>query len=102
VGRNSIPKLGEWRGGKLYEFVSKDDTRHNGPPKPDDGRMIVYRMKSPGIDGMACETVLATAFADGFQECMASMFTSGYGKGEKAGYERAKAEMRAALGVQPA
>lgn len=104
MGRNAIPKLGEWRDGRLYSFMALDSysRKDAGPPQPDDGRMIVYeRQNAPymHVPHSGETETLATCFADGFQECLAAMWESGYSKGEKAGYEKAKREIRSALGV---
>lgn len=97
MGRNATPKLGVWRDGKCYRFTTTGRAYRGteaGYPTPDDGRMIVYEVE----DGNGVE-VLGACWADGFEECMASMWQSGYHKGERAGYEKAKQEIRDALGV---
>jgi hypothetical protein len=95
VGRDLIPKIGEWRDGKLYAFrsvnsMSKDDS----PPKPDDGRMIVYEVQH-GKDGEV--EVLGTAFADGFQAVMAAFWEAGYQHGRRDGRKEKLQEIQAAL-----
>jgi hypothetical protein len=92
MGRNSIPKLGEWREGHLYRFRTSD-----GDPvfSAEGGKFIVYEViKSEGVH------VLATAFADGLQEVMASMWESGFDKGKQDGKRQALADVRRALGVK--
>jgi hypothetical protein len=97
MGRNSIPKLGEWRDGKLYRFRSVADRGDDSYPKPDDGRMIVYEVQR-GKDGPV--DVLGTAFADGFQSAMAAMWESGYERGLRAGKEQKLREVQSALGIE--
>lgn len=104
MGRNAIPKLGEWRDGHLYDFHSVDPFRPRKnwePPTPDNGKMIVYECTQKSQNSNEDEvTVLGVAYADGFLECMASMWHSGFRKGEQAGYEKAKRELRASLGIK--
>lgn len=109
MGRNSIPKLGEWSGGHLYDFTVEPikhgpDKGKTPPLDPYDGRLISFtRTNAPYIvknQGVPVEEVLATCWADGFRECMASMYMSGYFKGLKAGEEAAKRAMREAMGAK--
>lgn len=98
MGRNAIPKLGEWRDGKCYSFRAHRAYPHGEQPeypRPDDGRMIVYEVEDR--DGT---TILGCCYADGFQECMASMWQDGYYKGERAGREAALRDVRRAMGVK--
>jgi hypothetical protein len=93
MGRNSIPKLGEWREGKLYSVHAIE--KPESPAQPDDGRMVVYEW----ITAESRE-VLSAFHADGFAECVAAAWRDGYNKGVLAGAHRAKQEIRAALGLK--
>lgn len=99
MGRNSIPKLGEWRDGKQYRFRAIDSFRPDDDsyPKPEDGRMIVYEVQI-GKDGPT--DVLATAFADGFEEVMAAMWSAGFRKGQQSGRDEKLREVQDALGIK--
>lgn len=106
MGRNAIPKLGEWRDGQLYEFTVRahwPDKADPPYPRPDDGRMICYeRTNAPYLvqAGAPVSEILATCYADGFQECMASMYHDGFTKGKAEGRKEALAEVRRALGIK--
>lgn len=92
MGRNSIPKLYEWRDGKLYRFrtPSRETLKSNS------GELISYE----------CETILggteilATAWADGLSELLSAMFHAGYAKGQQKGRSEAQANIRIALGLK--
>ena len=94
MGRNLIPKLGEWRHGEFYDFGHTD-----GSPvlKSDDGAMVVYTMKRKAHGE---EQVLATAWADGLQSLMAAMYEAGYRKGKVIGASEARKEILNALGIK--
>lgn len=91
MGRNSIPKLFEWRDGMLYRFRSSSGKGLQA----DSGEMIVYERE---ISGGETE-VLATAWADGLTEVMAAMFEAGQWKGYNKGYAKAQTDIRRSLGV---
>lgn len=91
MGRNAIPKISEWRDGALYEFSANGD----GAVKPSDGRHIVYRVTRANGE----QEILATCWADGFQECMAAMFEAGRRKGFQRGVADTKMAFRKILGV---
>lgn len=95
MGRNSIPKIGQWRDGSLYRFraIGKDESVSS-----DCGAMIVYERVFRDGDEEQAE-VLATAFADGFQEVMAAMFEAGFRKGRAEGKHDALARVRDVLGL---
>lgn len=90
MGRNFVPKLGEWRDGVLYQFVV---TGSDKIPRPDDGEQIVYQRITDHRE------VLGVCFADGFEQCMASMWAAGYDMGKREGYEQALEDIRRALGL---
>lgn len=94
MGRNAIPKLNEWRNGERYSF-NYHGSPYSSPTHPSgNGQMVTFN-REDRFDS----TILGSCYADGFEECMASMWQSGYFKGEKAGYEKAKREIRSALGI---
>lgn len=98
MGRNSIPKLNEWRDGKLYRFraTAVFGGKSDGPPVPEDGRQIVYEIQC-GKNGPI--SVLGVAYADGFEEVMAAMWADGYAHGKRDGLNEKAAEMRRVIGV---
>lgn len=85
MGRNAIPKIGEWSDGQLYS-VEK-------PEKGKNGLCILKRTTREG------ETSLACFWPDGEDESLFCAWFAGYEKGKKAGYEAAQREMRKALGI---
>lgn len=91
MGRNSIPKLFEWRDGVLYRFRSSSgkDLQANS------GDMIVYERDIAGGE----TEVLATAWADGLTEVMTAMFEAGQCKGYNKGYAKAQTDIRRSLGI---
>jgi hypothetical protein len=95
MGRNWVPKFGEWRDGELHEIVAGDGSLY---PKPDDGRQVVYRVTTMTSGGRTTET-LAVAWADGLLDLLACFWKSGFDKGRKAGREEALREVRASLGI---
>jgi len=97
MGRNTIPKLFEWRDGKCYQFKTLKEDEFS--IQSDDGSFIVYECLSMGPDGKEIREVLGTAYADGLCELMATMFACGYFRGRSEGYENAQKDIRKALGV---
>lgn len=97
MGRNAHPKLDEWRDGELYEF-SANAAGDTTPPRPDDGRQIVYRVTNV-VRGIPVERTLACCYADGFQSVMASMYADGFAQGKREGMLEAQRQMRRALGL---
>jgi hypothetical protein len=93
MGRNSIPKLYEWRDGVRYRFRLQSG---GSVFSPESGDFVIYERQT--MDGVE---VLATAWADGLSELMAAMFESGFEKGKSEGISEAKADIRKALGVHP-
>jgi len=98
MGRNAIPKLEEWRDGKLYRFraVSSFGSNNGKTPTADDGRLIVFECVTRHKGNETTET-LATAYADGLLEVMAAMWQSGFMKGVKEGERRKAEEVRKVL-----
>lgn len=98
MGRNAIPKLGEWRDGRLYSFraVGTVKKRNEAPPSPEDGRLVVYEVQ---VGKKGPPEVLGTAYADGFQEVMAAMWADGYARGKRDGMKEKAAEVRRAIGA---
>src|SRR6185312_7128152 len=104
MGRNMIPKIGEWRDGSLYRFRVSTKTP-NAPVSADGGDMIVYERlfyKSIGNNGErieACE-VLASWYADGLQTSLAAIYEAGLSKGKRMGREDALGDVRRVLGLR--
>ena len=96
MGRNLIPKLGEWRDGELYNFKYIDGSYVDDSSN---GKMVVFTCQK-GRD--AEEQTLATAWADGLQELMAAMYESGFQKGKLAGASEARQEILKALRIDAA
>lgn len=100
MGRNAIPKLGEWRDGALYRFryvgVEGVDAVVNNASN---GKMIVYERVTKNPAGIEIVETLACCYADGLQEVMATMFQSGWNKGVSHGKEEQAHLIRTALGV---
>ena len=90
MGRNWVPKL-DWDEGVLHRFRA---TGSDDYPRPDDGRQVVYERETK-----AGREVLCCFYADGFYECVASAFESGFRKGVAAGRVEAKKEIRKAIGI---
>lgn len=93
MGRNSTPKLDEWRGGERLSI----GPRNGKNLSTSSGDQIVYSVEK--YDGT--EDIRAVCYADGAAECLAAFWQSGFHKGVKAGIEQARAEMRATLGCPP-
>ena len=87
MGRNPVPKQ-EWREGELYELKGTGV-----------GEQCVGSVTRRDANGELSRTVLFCFFNDSFWEAVWSVFQSGYYKGEKAGYEKAQADMRRAMGI---
>lgn len=104
MGRNAIPKLGEWRDGKLYRFTqlkkdASDPDEDLVPTNPSSGRMVSYECVTAPLGYEEIE-ILACCWQDGYHEVMASMFSSGFNKGYNQGYEEALRSVRASLGIK--
>lgn len=104
MGRNSIPKLGEWRDGKLYRFTqlkksASDPDECLVPTDPNSGRMVSYECVSAPL-GYEQTEILACCWQDGYHEVMASMYHSGHSNGYKLGFEEALRSVRASLGIK--
>ncbi len=84
MGRNAIPKIGEWRDGQLYSVE-----------RPERGLCVLKRTTQKS------EEYLATFWPDGEDESLFCAWFAGYNKGHKAGYEAAQRDMRKALGIEP-
>lgn len=95
MGRNTIPKLNEWRNSELHRFRYSNGKTPIEVNSLSNGRMIIYEVAKTNGD----VEVLATAFADGMEEVMAAMFRDGEMKGYKKGVEDAKRKMREAFGI---
>lgn len=92
MGRNNVPKLGVWDDGYFYDITIQ------GKPLVKDfncGELISYSRQPRGGD----RETLATAFADGDCSVAQTFYEHGYSKGFKAGIAKAKAEIRAAMGI---
>lgn len=85
MGRNAIPKVGEWRDGALYSV-----------DRPEKGKNGYCTLKRTTKDG---EEYLANFWPDGEDESLFCAWFAGFEKGKKAGYEAAQRDMRKALGV---
>jgi len=83
MGRNGIPKIGEWRDGVLFELVG------TGP-----GQQTIFRKKTKDKT-----QILAVFWNDGFTESVVASYFDGYAKGKIDGYLEAKKEIRRALGI---
>lgn len=94
MGRNSYPKMGEWRDGELHDIRASDGEY----PKPDDGKSVIYT-KQIMSHGGPVKFTLAVAWADGLQGLLACFWQSGFDKGRQAGREEALREVRAAIGI---
>ena len=90
MGRNWIPKL-DWDEGVRHVFRTTGSDEY---PHPDSGQQIVYERETK-----AGREVLCCFWADGFYECVASTFQSGFQKGVAVGRAEALKEIRAALGI---
>lgn len=100
MGRNSMPYPGEWRDGKMYQFV-------RGGSEPWFGDMtrelISYQVQTATFasNGSSVETtILATAWADGVTDMLATFYCAGYHKGLRDGEARAQRNIRVSLGLK--
>lgn len=101
MGRNNIPKLGEWRNGSKYHFttVKAFSDKKKLPVASENGAMICYLREFYDNDGKVQTELIACAYADGLQELLAAFYRQGFDKGRIAGHAEAKREIRQALGV---
>lgn len=105
MGRNTHPKLNEWRDGEYHRFRPVGSSHvKDAPPyvTPDDGRLIVYEAElgnGVALPNGHSSMSFATAYADGFESVMASMFWAGHRKGIEEGKRQALAEVRKVLGI---
>ena len=88
MGRNAIPKLGEWRDGALCRIHASGE----GEARPDDGKHVLYTRETK-----AGTEILACAWADGLCELLAAFFQSGYQRGKRDGRAEKAREIRKAL-----
>lgn len=84
MGRNSVPKIGEWRDGELHKIVRGD-------------QLISYEVTR--ADGTT-ET-LACAFNDSIDEVLISFWMSGHVRGKRAGRNQKTREIKKLLEEEP-
>lgn len=84
MGRNAIPKIGEWRDGFLYEVE-----------QPPGGLCVLKRTTKDK------EEYLAAFWPDGFEESVFSAWFAGFSKGQEAGRAEMQREIQKALGIVP-
>lgn len=90
MGRDSMPSPGEWRDGKMYQFVMGGTEPWFGDMT---GELISYRVRTAAFasGGSLVETtVLTKACADGVTDMLATFDSAGYHRGLRDGEARAQ------------